>query len=463
MSVFVRRLPLPTNAMADDTPTTQTSETTDDQSTSESPPVAALAQYATPLSTTDPEAPLAPLEPLHGRLADARVVGLGEATHGSREFFQLKHRFVRYLVSELGVRAFALEANFSETLALDDYVVHGDGDPRDALDGVYFWTWNVESVLALVEWLRGFNEGRPLDERVRFFGVDAQYTRGPVEALREFFADADPAFLDSIRADLEAADDGGTPSQQEDARDAIATAADAAASRVLRRLNDRHGEYVSVTDAERVALARRHARVLEQAAEYKRTHPGADPDRDALERWLAVRDHSMAANVGWILDRPGVDRVTLWAHDAHVNRTRQPSDPPAPSLGSVLADRHGDAYFAVGFAFGRGAFQAIDRGPDTDDDGSGPVEHSLSAPLSGTIESTLAELGEPPVLVDLRAAAGDDALADWLDAPRPHFSVGATFDPTSPGEYLVEYNYADAFDAVCYVDETTRTQPLETG
>lgn len=84
----------------------------------------------------------------------ARIVALGEATHGTREFFKLKHRLVEFLVAEHGFTTFAIEANWPECEAAIEYVMNGVGDPAVALAGLHFWTWDTEEVLALIEWMR---------------------------------------------------------------------------------------------------------------------------------------------------------------------------------------------------------------------------------------------------------------------------------------------------------------------
>ncbi|MFB6072097.1 MAG: erythromycin esterase family protein [Halobacterium sp.] len=416
----------------------------------------ALAEYATELRTIDPDAPRDDLAAVGDRLAASRYVGLGEATHGTREFFQFKHRLLAHLVADRGVRAVALEANFSEALALDDYVVHGDGDPRDALDGVYFWTWNVESVLALLEWLRAFNDDRPLEDRVRFLGVDAQYTAGPTQALTEFFADADPEFLDAVREDLDAADDDGVPPQQDDGADTRVAAADRVASRIRDRLDDRRDDYAAATSERRVELARQHCRVLAQAADYKRHFPDDVDDTDDVT-YARVRDEAMADNAEWVRAFTDTDCLPVWAHDAHVARTGLRYGDGAPSLGQHLADRHGDDYHAVGFAFARGGFEAYDTAPDTE---TALVEHVIDDPQPDTIEAALDRLPLTAAVLDLRDAREDDRLADWL-ADRPHFATGAAYDRTSPGDCVDEYDYTAAFDALAYVAETTRARPLD--
>lgn len=448
--------------MTDDTTTT-------DASSDDRPPEAVLdglRAATTPIETTDPEASAADLAPLGETLGDARVVGLGEATHGTREFFQMKHRILHHLVTDHGVRQFAMEANLPEAEALDDYVVHGEGDPAEALAGVYFWTWQVESVLAMVEWLREFNTDRPLEDRVRFHGVDAQYTQGAVQRLRDHFAAAGVDLPGEVAEDLAAVDDEGEhPYAAEDVPERV-EATERVAPRLRDLLEEHRAALVAATSERAHERARRYVTVIEQAGAYAEANDAVDQeDRSAagIERVMWVRDRNMADNVDWLLDHADADRVVLWAHDLHLVRTEQVdrrTGAAATSLGGHLADDHGEDYRAVGFSFARGAFQA---GSEDDEGEFGVHEHHLDGPLPGTVDAAFAELGEPLAFVDLRAAAGDEGVRDWLAEPRPRFSAGGSYDDDDPTDFLTEYAYGEAFDAVCFVEETTRARPLDDG
>src|SRR3954470_14494094 len=135
------------------------------------PVVVTLAQSGTPsasqlawlkanaieISTVDAGTGFADLQKLKAAVGAARIVSLGEATHGTREIFQMKHRLTEFLAAELGFTIFSIEANMPEAYRLNDYVLSGKGDPKALLQGMYFWTWNTEEVLALIEWMRQFN------------------------------------------------------------------------------------------------------------------------------------------------------------------------------------------------------------------------------------------------------------------------------------------------------------------
>jgi len=134
--------------------------------------VAWLKANSIPLATTEPHSGFKDIEFLRAAVGDARIVSLGEATHGTREFFQLKHRVIEYCVAELGFTMVAFEANYGDTLAVNDYVLNGKGSAAEVVAGMGFWIWNTEEVVALVEWIRAWNIAH--DRKVTFYGFDMQ-------------------------------------------------------------------------------------------------------------------------------------------------------------------------------------------------------------------------------------------------------------------------------------------------
>ncbi|MBK9030595.1 MAG: erythromycin esterase family protein [Myxococcales bacterium] len=167
------------------------------------PEVAAwLGRAGAPLTTVEAGHGFADLAPIGRMVGTARVVGLGEATHGSREFFQLKHRLLEYLVAEHGFTVFAIEANQPECRAINAYVLHGTGDARAALAGIYFWTWDTEEVLAMIEWMRAWNADPAHRRKVQFVGFDMQVPRVAEAAVAAFVRQVAPAEADALLAPL---------------------------------------------------------------------------------------------------------------------------------------------------------------------------------------------------------------------------------------------------------------------
>src|SRR5216684_1510761 len=135
-----------------------------------------LKSSAIPLDSTSPESGLDDLRQMQSTIGNARIVAMGEATHGTHEFFQLKHRMLEFLVERMGFTVFGIEANWPESLAVNEYVLHGHGDATAALAGMYFWTWNTEELLDLIQWMRAWNADPKHDKKVRFYGFDMQFS-----------------------------------------------------------------------------------------------------------------------------------------------------------------------------------------------------------------------------------------------------------------------------------------------
>ena len=132
------------------------------------------------------------LQPFKRVLKDVRILGLGEETHGTREFFQLKHRMVEFLVKEMGFRVFAIEASYSACQTINDYVMGRMNDGAKALKSQGFWTWDTEEVLAMMDWMRAYNASVPAERRVQFVGFDIQVNNPGQAKLLEYLGRVAP-------------------------------------------------------------------------------------------------------------------------------------------------------------------------------------------------------------------------------------------------------------------------------
>lgn len=160
-----------------------------------------LKANAIRLSTVEAGHGFADMQPLKKIVGDARIVSLGEATHGSREFFQLKHRMLEFLATEKGFTIFSIEANMPEAYRLNDYVLNGNGDPAKLIEGMYFWTWRTEEVLDMVLWMREFNKSGK--GHVQFTGFDMQTPDVAGGIVSDFVAKVDPDYTAPVRAAID--------------------------------------------------------------------------------------------------------------------------------------------------------------------------------------------------------------------------------------------------------------------
>ncbi|MBF5041526.1 erythromycin esterase family protein [Aggregicoccus sp. 17bor-14] len=406
-------------------------------------PVSAwVRETALPLSGVEAGQGFADLAPLAPQLSGARVVALGEATHGTREFFQLKHRLLEYLVLEQGFTAFAIEANFGEALAVDDYVVHGKGSAAAALAGLYFWTWNTEEVLALIEWMRAYNQDPAHARKLHFYGVDMQYSAASASALQAYLEQVDPDALEEVRGWL-------TPLERQypwvsvdaSGRQAEAAALVAPVDALEQRLVERRASYVATAGEQAYLWATRHARVLAQFLALTR--------RDDAEA-VVLRDQAMAENALWLLEQEGPQgRMVLWAHNFHVSRGSRGYHP----MGWYLDDALGEQLSVYGFAFSEGSFRA--RLPA--EQGSALAVHTVAATPSATLDAKLASAGVPLFALNLRALPSEGPVHDFFYDTLYTREVGAVFSELLP---LQSVRPAAAYDGLLFVHTSHAAQAV---
>lgn len=409
----------------------------------------ALGRECRPLARVDRVAG-APEEDLEGFLAavhQARVIGLGESTHGTGEFFRLKHRLVELLVRRAGFRVFALEANMLTAARLDAWVQGGPGTVEQAMAGL-FTVWHTREVRDLLLELRAWNGKHPADP-VRVAGVDMQDHRSPADTLRALISRLDPGLARTVEERI-----GEYTAQPSHATwsipDSLRTHWAEQAGLLCATLGEARPGWLaaarSAGDTLAAHWALQCATLVSQAAELNRTL--YSPDRDSL----------MAANLLWALDTlfPG-QRAVLWAHDMHVSRSGDPATAfnGGKQMGATLARALGPGYRAFSLLTGAGVYRATRSFTD----------HTLIGATAwpapeGSLEQALATLprraDSPGWFQDLRpvAAAGE---SHWLAGPRPVRSIG--FAAMDYG-FEIQALLPREFDGVFFLNETTASNPL---
>ncbi|MFE9646181.1 erythromycin esterase family protein [Streptomyces sp. NPDC006365] len=407
-----------------------------------------LARTALPLTGLTAGGSTTDLQPLKKVLDGVRIVGLGEATHGTREFFQLKHRLLEFLVTELGFSVLAMEASASAGPAVDAYVRQGVGDAASVLAGLGFWTWRTHEVLEMIEWMRGYNRGRPEGQKVRFVGVDPQQCGGSLAVIDSFPHKVAPdrvaGLLSTLRV-LEMAYPGSHPDPQ---RRLVHDAEE-----LLEFLRERAPEAADLL---------RHARILVQAADLvTRSRQHTDPEQTVF----AARDRYMAEAVGELLDDPSA-KVALWAHNGHITKSRYGR--AVPALGQHLHTRYGEAYYALGLLFGSGSFRArrMWPGPWPGRPSSRPragavVTNRIGPARPDALEARLATANPGNHLVDLRGTAdAPTAVREWLNGRHAMRSFGAVVPRWTYRFNLSPVSLAEEYDGLAYVTVSTGSQPL---
>jgi erythromycin esterase len=384
--------------------------------------VADLRATAVALSGTDPTAPLEDLRAIESAIGGARIVGLGEASHGTSEFFSMKHRLFRDLVERKGFTIFAIEGNQPEAREMDAYVTTGVGDPKHALAAMYFWTWQTQEVLGLAKWMRAYNAAPGKHPILHFAGFDMQTASVAIASVKGYVQEHSPADSASVeRAYSCVPPSGYTPSTLTLEGRLACPAAVRSVAPLLARLN----AGIDVVH---------DARVVEQYVEMC-----------FAARNAGTRDKMMAENVEWVaaVKYPG-QKIALWAHNYHIS-----TDGPPLAMGAWLRDRFKGDYYRMGFAFDRGAVRAFS---------AGKLSNQTVPPAApDALEGLLREAG-PRYFVDLDGLS-NNALRRWLDNGPIEREVGAVYDTDRDAAYYLSTHVRQRFDGLIFIAESHPAQP----
>ncbi len=412
------------------------------------------------------------MQPIAEMIGDAKIVGLGEASHGTREFFQFKHRMLEYLVENHGFRLFGIEANFPDCIPLSNYVTTGEGDPEALVHGMRFWTWDTEEVLELVKWMRSYNESH--EEKLIFFGFDAQYAPPALQLALDFIrplnVDKHAHFHEALEAYLP-----GDKSYSESAEHIFGESAEQKnlrhenALELLQFFDRNESRFVKAKGEKAYGLARTAAFTAERAFAMYRPEEGEEASLAGL-RSFNTRDQAMADIALWALDHYGVNqKAVLWAHNAHVQSSAFIWDGrEARVMGLNLAAALGDQYLNLGFGFAEGGLQARGAPSELETPGADnkrqelpPLQEFIAPPApANTIGGTMRDTGLGDFLIDLRALSLDGGGTSWFTTSQAMRLPGAVY-LEEPVEKWPRVTLSGSFDLFVFVEKTTRARPLE--
>jgi erythromycin esterase len=420
-----------------------------------------IKERAIPITTLDPQAPLDDLVPLEQIVGNVTIVGLGEASHGGREFFLMKHRLLRFLVEKMGFTLFAMEMSWMRAKAINEYILTGAGDSREALKNHGFWVWNTQEVLDLIEWMRAYNADPQHTQKVHFAGFDCQSLSATgLDTIVHYFQKVDPQHATQVAnlyKDLYEIDFRDLPDPP--IRQQYIEAAD----QVYAILQEHEIAYIALSSPQAFAQALQEAQVVKQTMQ---VIMDSDAAMYSDEYWTIVqqRDLFMAENIHWLHEHaPGGAKMVLWAHNWHIGTLAERRHDrsgkvllPFNWMGVNLRQRYREHYLTIGFSFFEGSHNAILFNKD------GIVlprqirVHTIVPASQESYHSTLAKAGQL-YLLDLRSLPAGE-VSDWFDGPQAFRDYGA--------EHMADDdNYQDVslsawFDAIIQVDKISPTQLL---
>lgn len=382
------------------------------------------------------------------KLAGKSVIGLGEATHGSAEFFDAKHRIFKYLVEKHGYKIFAFEADFGESLFINEAVQKGNASEIEGLmkSKMHFWTWKTEEVKELLEWMCTYNQGKSDEEKVHYMGMDCQFNTFHPSLVMEYLNELNVPFLNFADSILQLAE-----TETQNNFETFSPASFNSYLEELEALQD------SLT-AHKLALVaasseddfQLHSRVLEITRQVSEVRYYWQTQQYATN----YRDKYMAENTLWLRDYFDGEKIVVWAHNGHIADMEYGN---TGMMGNYLSYALADDYCTLGFLFSQGSFTAVGT-EDSQHSGLGvqvldtiPKENSLNAIMSYT--------QEPAFSIEIKRL---QSYLNWFVAfnkDLQYFQMGAVYN-NKPGDYYSTFD-PFYFDYLIYFDKSTASVLLE--
>ena len=368
---------------------------------------------------------------------DRKVVGLGEATHGTKEFFQLKGEMIKFLVSQLNFRVVVFEAFFADSEQINDYVLYGKGNPYKAIIGMGYSIWYTQEVYDLIQWLKEYNANKPEEEKVSIYGCDMTAPQITSKKLKAFLA-SENLLNEQLSIDLEWL--GSRPvkrkysKEEREIIESIIQGLERAFEQIPKEKLDQNKKIVH------------YKRILNQSADFLLTNNGYVQSNK--------RDLYMAENVKAIANLENHKKIVIWAHNAHI--TKGAGHDKLIPMGKHLKKDYGEEYYALGFGFNKGSFLAANKN-------TGRTEIiTVEDAEKGSSDLLLAEIAYSNFLLDFKKIQTSfNSSIPLLSKRTISRHIGFAYYPKEFNRNYRKHILEESYDGLIFVRQTNAAKMLD--
>jgi erythromycin esterase len=361
----------------------------------------------------------------------SKIIGLGEGTHGTSDFFKLKNRIIKYGIEEKGFKLILIEESFSNVFKLNDYVRNGNGTAVDALNKFAAWIYQTKEVVELVEYIRAYNKDKSENSKVAFLGFDVQSIAGVLSELQK-----------------------NKVYQQNGIENIVTKLNDQLEKNVLYDFwNEETQANIKAVIAylKTKSFENRQDKITNQLMILQLENGFTLwTNKNKWEDFGEKRDTLMANSVSEIIKITENPSVFLWGHNGHIMKYQTGN---YKTMGLILADNFKSNYFGVGFDFNKGCFKAY---------GTKEKKHNdfcVEDAESGTTASVFKFSKDKIFFLSLKKAMKDKTLSGFLKKTPYYRQVQSVFDSsvkenvyTGFGEEKIKL--WELYDGWIYVNET---------
>tara|TARA_R110001606_G_C15322191_1_gene644768 strand:- start:145 stop:1440 length:1296 start_codon:yes stop_codon:yes gene_type:complete len=369
------------------------------------------------------------------RFTNAKIYGFGEASHNTKEFFDIKAKFFKHLVKTQGLKIFIMEESYQAEAGINEWISGGKGDVNTIAKNFNMPWWYSKEIVNLLQWMRNYNLGKQKENQIRFYGMDIQIGKNLGNEIRRFVNNHKMSIDKDL---LEIADSCSNKMINY-------TKSDKWWQLQIPKLNElkKEIEVSQIEDKEYKQLIRSLDYLIaytQYASKTKSKYPESNE----------FRDLKMFENVKWIVENESKNgKAFIWAHNEHINKKEMFSNGSGiKNLGFHLKDYYKDEYYSVGFDFGIGKIKGLvlDRKK-----GNYWKTYHIKQPFRKTLAKTLKAANKDIYFIDLQEAIESDSSNFFIKKNKHLLIAGGGYKPKPLYKIMITKIFSETYDGLIFV------------
>lgn len=371
------------------------------------------------------------------KFVNAKVYGFGEASHNTKEFFDIKAKFFKYLVKNQGVRSFIMEESYQAESGINEWISGGKGDITTIAKNFNNGFWYTKEIVNLLQWIRNYNLNKAKENQIRFYGMDIQIGKNISQEIREFVN------IHKINIDQK-----------------LLMIADSCSNKKIDYSKSDSWWQVQIPELNKLKKQILNSQIKDE--DYKPVIRSlnylinytqyASKVKTKYPESTKFRDLKMFENVKWIVENESINgKAFIWAHNEHINKKEMYyTGSNIINLGRHLKDYYKEDYYSVGFDFGIGKINGfvIDNKK-----GNHWKTYQIEKPFKKTYAKTLMLINKDIYFVDLQQATESDS-SSFFSKNNKHLMIGAGgYQPKPLHKIMVSKIYTETYDGLIFVKE----------
>ncbi len=376
------------------------------------------------------------------KFANAKIFGFGEASHNTKEFFDLKAKFFKYLVKNQGLKTFIMEESYQAESGINEWISGGKGDIKTIAKNFNIGFWYTKEIVNLLQWMRNYNLNKTKENQIRFYGMDIQIGKNISQEIREFVNTHKITIDEKLLMIVDSCSTKRIDYSKSDIWWKIQ----------IPKLNKLKKQILNsqINDEDYKPVIRSLDYLIsytQYASKVKNKYPES----------TEFRDLKMFENVKWIVEKESKNgKAFIWAHNEHINKKEMYyTGSNIINLGRHLKDYYKEDYYSVGFDFGIGKINGfiIDKKK-----GNHWKTYDIEKPFKKTYAKTLMSVNKDIYFIDLQKAIESDS-SNFFSKKNKHLLIaGGGYQPKPLHKIMISKIYTETYDGLIFVKEISKPE-----